>query len=240
VSDGIHLSVVIPAFNEEQRIGATLWALREGLAAYPFDWEIRVVDDGSQDDTAKVVAAVQRADPRVKLESRPHLGKGAAARFGFLRARGDLRFLCDADLSMPAREISKFLAKVPAQCDIAIGSREGAGARRVGEPLYRHLLGRVFNAYVRTNLLPGRHDTQCGFKLFTARAVEAVFAVARLDGWAFDTEVLFIAERQGWRVKEVPIEWHYRDRSHVSALRDSWRMMLDIARIRINAFRKMY
>jgi dolichyl-phosphate beta-glucosyltransferase len=240
VSSGVHLSVVIPAFNEAQRIGATLGALREELASHPFDWEICVVDDGSEDDTVEVVEAVRRADPRVRLQSAPHRGKGAAARSGFLGARGDLRFLCDADLSMPASEIGKFLATVPAQCDIAIGSREGAGARRVGEPAYRHLLGRAFNACVRASLLPGRHDTQCGFKLFTARAVEAVFSAARLDGWAFDTEVLFIAERQGWRVQDVPIEWHYRDRSHVSAVRDGWRMLLDIARIRINALRKFY
>ena len=161
-------------------------------------------------------------------------------RAGLLAARGDLRFMCDADLSMPAREIHRFVSLVPDECDIAIGTREGPGAQRVHEPAYRHVMGRAFNALVQYGLLPGIHDTQCGFKLFTARAIEAVLPSTTVDGWTFDLEALFIARLQGWRIREVPIEWHYRDRSRVSILRDPWRMARDLWTIRANGRRGVY
>ncbi len=235
------LSIVIPAFNESARIGRTLQELRTWLSASASveSWEIRVVDDGSADDTATIVEQAAREDARVVLQREPHRGKGGAVRAGLLAARGELRFLCDADLSMPVGELSRFLAVVPADCDIAIGSREGAGAVRVGEPVYRHVMGRAFNALVQTILLPGINDTQCGFKLLTAQAVDAIFPALTIDGWAFDLELMFIARQQGWRVREIPIEWHYRDRSQVSPLADSWRMTRDLFRIRLNGARRL-
>lgn len=231
----VHLSVLIPAFNEAARIGQTLEELQAWFAGYPHDWEIRVVDDGSLDETADIVARASLADPRVVLQREPHRGKGGAVRSGFLKARGALRFACDADLSAPVHEIDRFLEMVPAQCDIAIGSREGVGARRIGEPMYRHLMGRAFNALVRASLLPGIQDTQCGFKMFTAQAVEAVFPSTTIDGWAFDIEVMLIARLQGWRIREMPLEWQYRKGSQVSVARDSFRMVRDLSRIRANA-----
>jgi glycosyltransferase involved in cell wall biosynthesis len=234
------LSVVIPAFNEARRIAVTLDELRTALPALDLTWEVRVVDDGSTDGTAALVDAASRADPRIVLQREPHRGKGAAIRAGLLAAAGELRFMCDADLSMPIAELPRFLALVPAQCDIAIGSREGIGARRVGEPAHRHWTGRMFNALVQLGTIGGIRDTQCGFKMFSRAAVERVFPRTTIDGWAFDIEVLSIARRQGLRIVEVPIEWHYREHSRVSLLRDSVRMARDVLRVRANMLKGRY
>jgi glycosyltransferase involved in cell wall biosynthesis len=203
-------------------------------------WEIRVVDDGSADDTADIIERLSAADPRIVLQPEPRRGKGAAVRAGMLAAAGELRFMCDADLSMPIRELRRFLQEVPSRCDVAIGCREGPGARRLGEPEYRHVMGRVFNALVRVTLLPGLNDTQCGFKLFSRAAAETIFPRVSVAGWAFDIEALYIARSHGLRVQEVPIEWHYGERSHVSPLRDAVGMTLDLVRIRANAARGRY
>lgn len=235
-----HLSIVVPAYNEAGRIGETLEILRAQVPALVPDCEIRVVDDGSEDETAAIVDRVARQDARVVLQREPHRGKGATIKAGMLAATGALRFMCDADLSMPVHELPRFLAVVPSQADIAIGSREGLGARRVGEPPYRHLLGRVFNSAVKGAVLPGINDTQCGFKLFTAEAANLVFPQTTIDGWAFDVEVLYIARRRQLRILELPIEWHYRDRSRVSALRDPLRMLRDVLTIRGNSARGAY
>lgn len=236
----MQLSVVIPAFNEAARIGRTLAELRTHLTDYLSDWEIRVVDDGSADDTSRIVEQVSVQDSRVVLQREPHRGKGGTVRAGLMGASAGLRFMCDADLSMPVRELGGFLSLVPAHCDIAIGSREGVGARRVGEPAYRYWMGRIFNGLVRTIALDDIQDTQCGFKLFTAQAVERVFPLTTIDGWAFDIEVLFIAQRQGLRVQELPIEWHYGERSQVSGVIDPIRMVRDLFKIRANGARGMY
>jgi dolichyl-phosphate beta-glucosyltransferase len=232
--------VVIPAFNEAGRIGQTLEELLAHVGAFVPDYEIRVVDDGSSDETAMIVERVARAHPHVVLQREPHRGKGGTVRAGMLAATGELRFMCDADLSMPVAEMPRFLAQVPTSCDIALGSREGAGALRVGEPDHRHLLGRGFNALVRMLVLPGLNDTQCGFKMFTARAVDTIFPLTTISGWAFDVEVLFIARQQGLRICEIPIEWHYRELSRVSAIRDPLRMLRDISRIKTNSMRGLY
>ena len=234
------LSIIVPAFNEAGRIGQTVKTLLDEVPAFASDLEIRVVDDGSGDDTPLIVERVAKDDRRVVLQREPHRGKGAAVRAGMLASTGDLRFMCDADLSMPVRELKRFLAIVPTEADIAIGSREGVGARRVDEPGYRHLLGRGFNAAVKTTLLHGINDTQCGFKLFTSHAVSAVFPKTTIEGWAFDVEVLYIARLKSLRVREIPIEWHYRDQSRVSAFRDPLRMMRDVWTIRRNAARGAY
>jgi dolichyl-phosphate beta-glucosyltransferase len=234
VTPTLRLTIVIPAYNEAKRIEGSLETIRRTLHDSPFDWDVRVVDDGSEDDTAAVVTRVARDERRVTLQREPHRGKGGAVRAGMLAARGDLRFLCDADLSMPMHELSRFVDKltVTRECDIAIGTREGETARRVGEPFYRHAMGRVFNTLVRKTVLPDIHDTQCGFKMFTADAARSVFSVATMDGWAFDIEALVIARTQGWRVREVPIEWHYGADSRVRALRDSYLMLRDLMVIR--------
>jgi glycosyltransferase involved in cell wall biosynthesis len=234
------LTVVIPAFNEAARIGRTLGEWSAHLAAAPFAWDIRVVDDGSEDATRAIVAEAASRDARLVLQAEPHGGKGAAVRAGMLAATGDLRFMCDADLSMPLHELARFLAAVPADCDVAIGSREGMRARRVGEPAYRHIMGRVFNRLVQAALGLGIDDTQCGFKLFTAAAAEAVFRHVTIAGWAFDIEALCVARRLDLRVREIPIEWHYREHTRVSPVRDALRMARDVARVRGRAARGAY
>ena len=240
MSPSTGLSVVVPAYDEGARIGQTLEILRAEVPRLVPDCEIRVVDDGSRDGTAAIVSEIARRDSRVVLQSEPHRGKGGTVRAGMLAASGELRFMCDADLSMPIGELRRFLELVPDQYDIAIGSREGLGARRVGEPSYRHVLGRVFNSAVKGAVLPGIDDTQCGFKLFTADAVEQVFPRTTIDGWAFDVEVLYIARRRGLRIVELPIEWHYRDQSRVSAIRDPLLMLRDVLAIRRNDARGVY
>jgi glycosyltransferase involved in cell wall biosynthesis len=234
------LSVVIPTFNEAARIESTLATLTGGLPPAAEPWEIVVADDGSADATCTIVTDAAARDARIRLLREPHRGKGGAVRAGMLAARGALRFMCDADLSMPVTELVRFLPHVPSHADIAIGTREGTGARRVGEPSYRHLMGRVFNGIVRLAGLSGIDDTQCGFKLFTAEAAQATFSRLTIDGWAFDIEALVIARRRGLRVREVPIEWHYRELSRVRPVVDALRMTRDVLRIRMNALRGLY
>lgn len=155
-------------------------------------------------------------------------------------ARAEYRFICDADLSMPIHEIARFLPPILTDADVAIGSREGAGAKRVDEPVVRHLAGRAFNITVRLLMLPGIHDTQCGFKMFTAAAVEAIFPHVTVDGWTFDIEALYIASLRGLRIRQVPIEWHYRPESRVRMLRDGVGMFAELLRIRARARRHAY
>ena len=228
----VDLSIVIPAYDEARRIGPTLERLIASLTPQRLAWEILVADDGSTDATAAIVDAIAAREPRVAVRRFPHRGKGATVRDGLLAVRGGCRFLCDADLSMPPEQIARFLAVVPSRCDIAIGSREGPGAVRVGEPLHRHLVGRVFNTLVRAMVLPGIQDTQCGFKLFTAEAVEAVLPLTEIEGWGFDVEVLACARAQGWRVREVPIEWHFGEASRLRVLPHSIEMFRDLLRVR--------
>jgi dolichyl-phosphate beta-glucosyltransferase len=236
----VTLSVVVPAYNEGRRLAGTLATLRDYLRKHPWDWEIRVVDDGSADDTARIAESFSATEPRVVGQREPHRGKGGAVKAGLVAARAEFRFICDADLSMPAAEISRFLPPLMTDFDVAIGSREGKLARRVGEPTYRHLTGRVFNGMVQRLALPGIEDSQCGFKMFTADAVAAIFPLVRVDGWAFDVEVLTIARRRRLRIVEVPIEWHYRAESHLSLVRDGLGMFGELVAVKLRALRGQY
>lgn len=234
------LSVVIPAFNEASRIEGTLDEVSRYLRDSPWRWEIRVVDDGSTDGTRDVVARAATADARIRLQTELHKGKGGAVSAGLLASNAAHRFLCDADLSMPVAELAKFMPPALGDADVVIGSREAFGARRIDEPWTRHVAGRAFNTLIRTTLLPDIQDTQCGFKMFTAAAVEAIFPHVTVTGWAFDIEVLYIARVRRLRVREVPIEWHYRADSHLRLLRDGPRMIREVLRIRARAGRGEY
>jgi dolichyl-phosphate beta-glucosyltransferase len=236
---GPDLAIIVPAFNEASRIEATLEQLCNYLRTQTWTWEILVVDDGSADATPAVVEAFARTEPRVRVQREAHRGKGGAVRAGFLASRASYRFLCDADLSMPAREIARFMPPA-VHADVVIGTREGAGARRIGEPPHRHLAGRVFNSAVRLLMVPGVQDTQCGFKLFTAAASEAIFPHVTVTGWAFDIEVLYLARLKGLRITEVPVEWHFKADSRVRMLRDSLGMFTELLRIRARAWRGGY
>ena len=168
----------------------------------------------------------------LSLLHQPIQGKGAAVRKGMLEARGEYLFICDADLAMPIEQVVRFVPPQLSGFDIAIASREIAGARRYNEPWYRHLMGRVFNLIVRVTAVPGIQDTQCGFKCLARHAAHDIFSCQRIDGWAFDVEILYIALRRQYRVVEVPIDWYYGAGSRVSPMRDSYNMVREVFRIR--------
>jgi glycosyltransferase involved in cell wall biosynthesis len=234
------LSVVIPAYDEESRLPGTLQAVFDFLDQQPYESEVIVVDNASRDRTSAVVRSFPARRIPLTLEQQPVRGKGAAVRQGMLRARGEYRFVCDADLSMPVTELPRFLPPARDRFDIAIASREVTGAQRYGEPALRHWIGRGFNTLVRWLAVPGFQDTQCGFKCFRGAVAEDLFHVQRLDGWTFDVEVLFLALRKGYRVVEVPIPWYYVPGSRVRVLTDSVAMFLDLVRIRANAAAGVY
>jgi glycosyltransferase involved in cell wall biosynthesis len=234
------LSVIIPAHNEEARLPPTLKAVDAYLARQPYPSEVLVVENGSQDLTAVVTEAFAADHPRVRLIREHGRGKGLAVRRGMREALGDYRFICDADLSMPIEEVSKFLPPQLDDYDVAIGSREAPGARRYNEPLYRHLQGRAFSNLVKVLAMPGFEDTQCGFKCFRAEVVGDLFGVQVFDGMSFDVEVLYIARKRGYRIVEVPIDWYYRAESRVQPLADPLRMLRDILLIRRNWYGGKY
>ncbi len=234
------LGLVIPAYNEEKRLPRTLPGVLDHMRAATYSWEVRVVDDGSDDGTCEVVESFAKDEPRLILQREPHRGKGGAVRAGMLGSSAEFRFLCDADFSMPVYEVDRFLPPYLSGYDIAIGTREGPGAHRVGEPESRHVMGRVFNGLIQATLLPGIADSQCGFKCFTAAAAEALFPHQTIDGFSFDVEVLYLARRLGLDVVEVPITWYYDDVSSVKPVRDTYRMLKEVLRIRANHLRGRY
>ena len=235
----IFLSIIIPAFNEEQRLPASLEQVLTFLKAQSYSSEILVVENASQDNTYQVARqfAAQYADgePPIRVLQEPQQGKGAAVRRGIFNARGAYRFMCDADLSMPIKEINRFFPPDIEQFDISIASREAAGAVRYDEPAYRHFVGRVFNTLIRVLALPGLNDTQCGFKCFRAEIAEELFREMTITGWSFDVELLYLAQQRGYKIVEVPIPWYYNPDSHISVIRDSMQMALDIFKIRFRS-----
>ncbi len=240
------LSVVVPAYNEESRIASTVRELVRYLSDWPAEdraWEILVINDGSTDSTASIVAEIGKTDVRVRLIDTVHGGKGAAVRRGMGEAEGEWRFLCDADLSMPADNLGRFFGEPDGaksdgpenrigspSYDVSIGSREAPGARRFNEPRSRHIKGRLFNYAVKVLALRGIEDTQCGFKLFSAEAAERLFPHQTLDGWAFDVELLVMANNAGFTVGEVAIDWHYEEGSKMS-LAKGVLAVVDVARV---------
>jgi dolichyl-phosphate beta-glucosyltransferase len=233
------LSVVIPAYNEAQRLPRTLHRIAEHVESLAADCEILVVDDGSTDATAERALETRLRGVQV-LRNERNRGKGYSVRRGMLAARGARRLMTDADLSTPIEELARLSAQLDAGHDIAIGSRALPGSRiEVHQPALREGLGRAFNLLVRLLAVPGLHDTQCGFKLFTGDAAEAVFARCRLDGFSFDVEALHVARRLGYRVAEVPIVWRNDAATRVTLLRGA-AAFLDLVRIRANAWAGRY
>jgi glycosyltransferase involved in cell wall biosynthesis len=235
----VFLSVIIPAHNEESRLPDTLEQVFHFLEGQSFTWEIIVVENGSTDKTFDVAQNFAEIHNNVHVIQSAR-GKGTAVKRGMLEARGDYRFMCDADLSMPVEEISKFIPPALNDFDIAIASREAQGSVRYNEPRYRHLGGRGINYIIQALILPGLNDTQCGFKCFSAKAVNDIFNLQTLDGWSFDIELLFLARRRNYRVREIPIDWYYHPETKVSALRDALRMIRDIFQIHVNTWRGRY
>jgi glycosyltransferase involved in cell wall biosynthesis len=226
------LSVVIPAYNEAHRILDTLGQVIRFLGSRSYSWEVVIVDDGSTDGTAELVSDFASRCGNLRLVRLPHRGKGWAVKHGMLDSAGCYCFLCDADLSMPIEQVERFLPPQLDGVDIAIGSREAPGSRRIGEPARRHTMGRLFNSLVRFLAVPGLDDTQCGFKCFRGQVVAELFQQQTLDGFAFDVELLFLARRSGMKIREVSIDWYYREQSKVRPLQDAYAMTRDLLRIR--------
>jgi dolichyl-phosphate beta-glucosyltransferase len=227
------LSVVIPAYNEAHRLPPTLERVSRYLCSQAASFEIVVVDDGSRDATAEV--AERFGGPAMTvLRSAANHGKGHAVRTGMLRARGALRLMTDADLSTPIEDVGLLRRRLDDGYDVAIGSRAVTGANvEVHQPWYREAAGRTFNRLVRALALPGLYDTQCGFKLWRGEAAVRAFSLARLDGFSFDVEVLFIARRQGARIAEVPVTWRNDAATRVGAA-GGMAAFADLLRIRAN------
>lgn len=228
------LSIVIPAYNEAQRLPTSLKRVFTWLDEVGANAEVLVVDDGSQDATLQVARDLAGAEPRLRVFGlQRNRGKGAAVRRGVEEAQRDWVLFSDADLSTPIEEVLRLAAAIEAGHEVAIGSRDVVdSAIERHQPWYREAMGRTFNRIVQTLAMPGIRDTQCGFKLFSATAAKRSFSRMTIEGFAFDVEVLFIARRLGYPIAEVGVRWINDERTTVDPLRDSAKMLFDVARIR--------
>ena len=228
------MTVVIPAYNERRRLGPTLEAVSNFLAAQSYEADVIVVDDGSTDGTPELVEAHQRRDPNIHLVRNPgNCGKGYAVRHGMLEARGEWILFSDADLSTPIEELAKLLsAAQSAGAAVAIGSRAvNRSLVSIHQSVFREASGRIFNLLVRTITALQFCDTQCGFKLYRKDAAKQIFRLQQLDGFSFDVEDLFLAKRQGLRIIEVPVRWANVEGTKVSFTK-GMQSFLDLVRIR--------
>jgi glycosyltransferase involved in cell wall biosynthesis len=234
------LSIIMPAHNEEHRLPPSLKKIDAFLQTQPFKVEVLIIENGSHDRTAEVAAEFAAEYDYIRLIAVKTRGKGLAVKAGMLAARGDYRFICDVDLSMPIEEVVHFLPPHSDGFDINIATREGEGANRVGEPEYRHMMGRVNNWIIKFMALRDFEDTQCGFKMFNREAAEDLFSVQRMTGIGFDVELLFIAQKRGYNVREVPITWYFDADSRMRLVQDSLHMLLEIWEIRQNWRKGLY
>lgn len=234
--------MVIPAYNEERRLPATLLSVHEYLSKSGRSFEILVVDDGSLDNTAEMVSEFSLTHPHTELLSySPNQGKGHAVRTGMLAAHGEYVLFNDADGSSPIYECERLLQELKNGADVAIGSRAKPDPERTVKALpYRKYIGNTFNVIVQCLLLPGLMDTQCGFKMFTRKAAQDIFSVAHLNGFAFDVEALYIARLRRYKTVEIPIDWTNVEGSKVNVLVDSPRMLVEVAGIAFGALLGKY
>ena len=237
-----YLSIVIPAYNEESRIEATLRQVLHCVEERGWDAEVLVVDDGSKDTTTSIVESWMERYPRLHLIKNPvNRGKGYSIRNGVLQSAGDVVLFTDADLSAPMIEAERLLVALEGGADLAIGSRWLDRNRQiVRQPLYRQFFGRCFNRVTRTVMSLPFADTQCGFKAFKREAAQVIFRLQTIERWGFDPELLFIAGKLGYRVTEVPVTWGHDERSRISYLKDGAKMLQEMAVIRANAMAGRY
>ncbi len=225
------VSLIIPAYNEEERLESSISAAIDYLEKLEYDFEIVIVDDGSADGTAD---KAELLGGNVKVLRQPsNRGKGAAVRRGMLESSGSIKIFSDADFSTPIYETKKILDSLNNGYDICIGSRAvDESMIKEHQPWYREFMGKTFNKIVQLLVLPGIKDTQCGFKGFTDRAASIIFPKTQIDGFGFDVEVLYLARLNGMKIQEIPVEWYNDERSKVDPLKDSFRMLLDIFKVR--------
>jgi glycosyltransferase involved in cell wall biosynthesis len=245
-------SIVISAYNEASRITKTLTQTLSFMNQFAPAFEIIVVDDGSTDKTADVVEQYAKDHPELKLLRNVHKGKAGGIRTGVLKSAGKLVLMMDADMATPLEELKRLATWIhDSDFDIAIASREGIGAQRQGEPLYRHVMGRLFNLLIRVVLGLDFQDTQCGFKLFKGEAARSIFGRLIVYGddlpqitkpffGAFDVEVLYCAKHLGYKIKDVPVKWNYVATTRLNALGNSYKMARDVVRIKILGLKGAY
>lgn len=250
MTENPHLSVVVPAYNEEPNFkNGTIDEVPKYLEKQDYSWEILIVDDGSDDNTAKLAEAFAKKHKNTKVVKNPHQGKAETVKTGVMTAKGQLVLFTDFDQATPISEIEKLLPYFP-EYDIVIGSRQLPGAKREKEPFYRHLMGLIFNRIVQLIAVRGIWDTQAGFKCFKSQVAKEVFAKLKVYGrgkavkgalvTAFDVELLFLVLKFGYKIKEVPIIWHHVATSRVNPLKDSLRMFRDVVKVRLNDIRGVY
>lgn len=238
----MNYSIIIPAYNESSRLRPTLDEILRYAAARQWDVEILVVDDGSRDDTADIIREYARSHPQVRLVQNPgNRGKGFSVCNGMLHAQGDIRLFSDADLSSPIAEAEKLFAAIDAGADIAIGSRWlRAELQKERQPVYRQLMGRIFNLLLRIVLGLRFKDTQCGFKAFRAKAAGRIFPLQKIQRWGFDPEILFLARKMGFKTVEIPVAWAHSEGTRLHPFRDGFRMFWDVIHIRWNQLTGAY
>lgn len=236
------LSIVIPAYNEGTRIEAALERVTSCIAVRGWDAEVLVVDDGSKDNTAAIVQEWMESYPRLHLIQNPgNKGKGYSVRNGLLQAAGEIVMFTDADLSAPMEEAERLIAALADGADVAIGSRWMDRTRQtIHQPLYRQFFGRCFNWVTRAVMGLPFKDTQCGFKAFKRSAAQTIFRLQTIERWGFDPEILFIARKLKYVVREVPVTWGHDERSRMSYLKDGLKMLEDMAKIRANSLAGRY
>lgn len=235
-----YLSIVIPAHNEETRLPRALERIDAFLKTQPYTAEVVVVENGSSDRTFEVAREHAARLPYVRPMQVDTRGKGLAVKAGMLAATGDFRFICDTDLSMPIEDIVRFLPPQTEGYDVMIATREGPGSERVGEPAYRHFMGRINNFIIKLFAVREFEDTQCGFKMFNRAAADDLFEVQLMTGIGFDVELIFIALRRGYKIKEIPITWYFDADSRMRLVQDSLRMLQEIWQIRRNWSKGLY
>ena len=235
-------SIVIPAYNESARLGATLEKVLAFVHSQRWDAEVIVVNDGSRDDTAEIVRTFAAKDAALRLVENPgNRGKGYSVRNGMLNARGQIVIFSDADLSSPIEEAAKLVRTLEEGADVAIGSRWlRAETQTQRQPLYRQLFGRIFNLLLRLTLGLQFKDTQCGFKAFKQPAAQAIFPLQRIERWGFDPEILFLARKFGFKVQEVPVLWGHSGGTRIHPLTDGSRMFLEMLHVRWNDWTGKY
>ncbi|MDR0359448.1 MAG: glycosyltransferase family 2 protein [bacterium] len=228
------LSVVLPCFNERLRLPSTLDAVRGYLDRRGDEYEVVLVDDGSEDGTLDLLRAYERGAANIRVVSlRPNQGKGRAVAEGVRVTQGARVLMADADLSTPMVELERLEDALDAGAEVAIGSRSAPGSEMLDQAFYRVLMGRTFNLLVRLMMLPDFRDTQCGFKLFRGEAARELFGRLQTSGFAFDVEILWHAQGAGYTVTEVPVRWRASDSSRVAPLRHSGQMLRDLVRLRM-------
>ena len=227
--------MVVPAYNEEERLLKTLERLAEYYDAQDYDYDVIVVSDGSKDRTVEIAGSFAQTHPLFRvIDAQPNQGKGAAVRRGMLEAKGDLILFCDADLATPQEETEKLLIQMNKGADLAIGSRPlKESSLEVRQPFLREMAGRLFNKLVQVLGIPGIDDTQCGFKIFRRDVAQDIFKRCAVNGFGFDLECLFIARDLSYKIAEVPIRWRHQEGSKVVMLRDGPKMIADLVKLRL-------